>query len=120
MRITAQYADEWNVWGDVAVLRQKMAVLDGHCAAVGRRPEAIKRTAVALLFMSEDADWLEGVRQSKPGPAAIIGTMDEVRETVRAYADIGVDELIVPDFNLGDQERKVEVLDRFIKEVAGR
>ncbi len=120
LRIAAQHADEWNVWGDVALLRQKMAVLDGHCAAVGRPPEAIKRTAVALLFMSEDAKWLDKVRQSKPAPAAIIGTVDEVRETVQAYADIGVDELIVPDFNLGDQARKVEVLDRFIKDVAGR
>ncbi len=120
LRIAAQYADEWNVWGDVDRLRQKMAVLDGHCTAVGRSPQAIKRTAVALLFMSEDADWLDQVRRSKPAPAAIIGTLDEVRETVQAFADIGVDELIVPDFNLGDNKRKVEVLDRFIKDVAGR
>jgi F420-dependent oxidoreductase-like protein len=120
LRIAAQYADEWNVWGDVARLRQKMAVLDGHCTAVGRPPKAIKRTAIALLFMSEDADWLDQVRRSKPAPAAIIGTLDEVRETVRAFADIGVDELIVPDFNLGDQKRKIEVLDRFITDVAGR
>ena len=70
--------------------------------------------------MSEDADWLDQVRRSKPAQAAIIGTLDEVRATVQAFADIGVDELIVPDFNLGDNKRKVEVLDRFIKDVAGR
>ena len=30
LRITAQWADEWNVWGDVATLEHKMAVLDAH------------------------------------------------------------------------------------------
>ena len=30
LRIAAKYADEWNVWGDVDILKHKMAILD-HC-----------------------------------------------------------------------------------------
>jgi hypothetical protein len=37
---------------------------------------------------------------------------------VRAYAEVGVDELVVPDFNLGPTETKLPTLDRFITEVA--
>ena len=37
---------------------------------------------------------------------------------IQEYADAGVDEFVLPDFNLGPRERKVPILDRFIKEVA--
>jgi len=119
LRIAARYADEWNVWGDVDTLKHKMAVLDGHCADVGRDPAEIQRTAVALLFLSDDKDFLDKIRGGGGGPMPkIIGNVEEVRATVQAYADAGVDELIVPDFNLGANERKLPILDRFIEEVA--
>jgi len=33
---------------------------------------------------------------------------------VKAYADAGIDELIVPDFNLGRGEEKCAALDRIL------
>ena len=89
-------------------------------ASVGRDPATIKRTAVALLFMSEDQKYLEQIRSSNPQPAAIIGTPEEVRDIVAEYEKIGVDELIVPDFTLGTGAGKLEILDQFITEIAGR
>jgi F420-dependent oxidoreductase-like protein len=45
LRIVAQYADIWNfVGGSVEDLQHKMAVLDEHCAAIGRDPAAIERS----------------------------------------------------------------------------
>ena len=120
LRIVAEHANEWNVWGDVAVLRQKMEVLDKHCADVGRDPSEIHRTAVALLFMSDDNAFLEQMRNAEMQQAALIGTVDEIREIVEEFEAIGVDELIVPDFTLGQHRQKIETLDRFIKEIAGR
>ena len=120
LRIAARFADAWNVWGDVATLRQKMEVLDGHCAALGRDPKGVRRTAVALLFMSEDDAFLERMRNTDIGRPAIIGTAEQVRETLDAYECIGVDEFIVPDFTLGQGRDKIKILDRFIKEVARR
>lgn len=120
LKITAKYADEWNVWGTVETLRHKMAVLDQHCADIGRDPKSIKRTAVALLFMSEDNGFLEKMRSAELQQAAIIGTPAEVKEIVADYAAAGVDELIVPDFTLGPREQKIATLDTFITEVAGR
>jgi alkanesulfonate monooxygenase SsuD/methylene tetrahydromethanopterin reductase-like flavin-dependent oxidoreductase (luciferase family) len=118
LRITARWADEWNVWGDVETLRHKMAVLERHCAEVGRDPSQIQRSAVALLFLSDDREFVEKMRSRGIGRPMIIGNVDEVRETVRGYAEAGVDELIVPDFTLGAGEQKLATLDRFIGEVA--
>ncbi len=119
LRITARWADEWNVWGDVETLRHKMEVLDRHCADVGRDPAAIQRSAVALLFLSDDADFVRGMRARDIGRPTIVGNADEVREIVQAYRDAGVDELIVPDFTLGAMPQKRDTLDRFIEDVAG-
>ncbi|MDH3641663.1 MAG: LLM class F420-dependent oxidoreductase [Gammaproteobacteria bacterium] len=120
LKITAKHADEWNVWGDVSILRNKMEILDRHCDDVGRDPKEIKRTAVALLFMSDDNAFLEQMRNSDLQQPSIIGTVDEVREIVNEFEAIGVDELIVPDFTLGGGDQKIATLDRFISEVAGR
>jgi F420-dependent oxidoreductase-like protein len=118
LRITAQYADEWNVWGDPELLRQKMAVLDDHCADVGRDPGEIERSAVALLFLSDDREYLDKMRSRDVGRPTIIGDVDEVSAVVADYQAAGVHELIVPDFNLGPMESKLATLDRFIGEVA--
>lgn len=120
LRITAKYADEWNVWGTVDTLKQKMAILDRHCADLGRDPRAIQRSAVALLFMSDDPAFLEQMRNAKLQQAAIIGTPAEVKAIVAEYEAAGVDELIVPDFTLGPKDRKIATMDTFIREVAGR
>lgn len=45
LRIAAQHADACNVGGDVAQIAHKFAVLDRHCAEVGRDPAAVQRTA---------------------------------------------------------------------------
>ncbi len=120
LRITAQYADEWNVWGDVATLKQKMSVLDQHCADLGRDPASIKRTAVALLILTDDAAFAKKMRESDDKPPKIAGSVSELRDIVAGYQDIGVDELIIPDFTLGMDcnPQKLETLDTFINEVA--
>ena len=120
LKITAKYADEWNVWGDPAILRQKMDILDGHCAEIGRDPKEIQRSAVALLFMSDDNAFLEQMRNTDMQQPAIIGTPEEVRDVVTEYEYAGVDELIVPDFTMGNKDQKLAIMDTFLKEVAQR
>jgi len=120
LRITAQHADEWNVWGTPTILEHKMRILDQHCRNIGRDPKSIRRTAVALLFMSDDSTYLERMRAAKIQQPHLIGTVEEIRALVAEYERIGVDELIVPDFTLGAMAQKTATLDRFITEVARR
>lgn len=120
LKITARYANEWNVWGDPAILRHKMAILDEHCAAIGRDPAEIQRSAVALLFMSEDNAFLENMRNTSMAQPSIIGTPAEVRDVIAQYEEAGVNEIIVPDFTMGGKPQKLATMDTFISQVAGR
>ena len=120
LKIVAKYADEWNVWGDVDLLKHKMAILDGYCEEIGRDPREIQRSAVALLFLSDDSDFIKSIKERGSGQATIAGNVAEVKEIVAAYEEAGVDELIVPDFTLGPPDRKIKILDTFITEVANR
>ena len=120
LRITAQYADEWNVWGNVELLTQKMAILDQHCEKLGRDPAEIQRSAVALLFVTEDAAFAKKMRESTDRPPKIAGTVSELRDVIAGYAEAGVNEFIVPDFTLGPDcnQKKLDTLDLFIEDIA--
>ncbi len=118
LKITAKYADEWNVWGDPATLKAKMVILDQHCADLGRDPKAIQRSAVALLAHSDDAAFVERIRSQ--GRPVIGGSTSEICATIQEYKDAGVDEIIVPDFTLGRGAARIAAYDRFMGEVASR
>lgn len=45
LRLVAEYADIWHGFTDRSTYPGKAEVLDGHCAAVGRAPEAIERSS---------------------------------------------------------------------------
>ncbi len=70
----AQYADACNFIGDASTVAHKVAVLRGHCDAVGRDPADIEVTALA--HVPEDA-----------------GTDAIVRE-VEALAAVGADTVV--------------------------
>ena len=118
LRIAARYADEWNVWGAPDLLKQKGEVLERHCEAAGRDPAQIKRSAQALVTLSDDPAVIERARAARGFPA-IAGGLEEIRDHIGGYREAKVDEFILPDFNLGRSipERK-EAYSRFIEEVA--
>jgi F420-dependent oxidoreductase-like protein len=118
LRMVAQYADEWNVWADPEIMAAKSAVLDQHCERLGRDPSAIQRSAVALLFLCDDEASAAALRERNIPRPALIGTAPQLQEQLAAFAETGVDEVIVPDFNLGAPEARDEILDRFLAEVA--
>jgi hypothetical protein len=84
---------------------------------VGRDADEIARSAQALLFFTEDRAAAERLTEAIPRPV-MAGTPEHLRDVVAAYAEAGLDELIVPDFTLGSGSQKLEALDRFIDEVA--
>jgi alkanesulfonate monooxygenase SsuD/methylene tetrahydromethanopterin reductase-like flavin-dependent oxidoreductase (luciferase family) len=118
LRIVAQYADEWNVWGDVAHLQHKMSVLDRHCEQQGRDPASIARSAAVLVHLSDDPKLVKRIREEPQARATIAGNAAQLAEIVAEYAAAGVQELIVPDFHLPHGTEKIDFLDQFIEEVA--
>ena len=52
-----------------------------------------------------------------PRPA-VGGAAERLVEAVQGWADVGVDEVIVPDFTLGTGAQRLEALDLIIEQVA--
>jgi alkanesulfonate monooxygenase SsuD/methylene tetrahydromethanopterin reductase-like flavin-dependent oxidoreductase (luciferase family) len=112
------HADEWNYWGMPSDIQELCGVLDAHCEDVGRDPSSIQRSACALMFISEDEEKISRLRDQDFGRATIVGTPAEVIDIVGQYREVGLDELIVPDFTFGPLKRKKESMDLFIEQVA--
>ncbi len=119
LRMVATYAEEWNVWSTPETMAQKAKVLERHCESIDRDPLDIKRSSVALLFLCETEEESAKLRAEQSGQASLVGTVSELQEQMQAYVDCGVDEVIIPDFTLGDGAKKDEQLDQFLTEVAG-
>jgi F420-dependent oxidoreductase-like protein len=54
LRLVAQYADACNVFGSPVAIARKYAILDAHCAAVGRDPAEIERSTLQNVRLSVD------------------------------------------------------------------
>ncbi|WCO65279.1 LLM class flavin-dependent oxidoreductase [Iamia majanohamensis] len=118
LRIAALHADEWNSWATVEQLRHRSDVLARHCADVGRDPGAIRRSTQAVVHLVDDpveADRLRAEPSSRP---RLVGTPAQLVDQVGAYAEAGLDELVVPDWTMGTGPGRLEVLDRIQAEVA--
>ena len=127
LRIVAKHADRWNIWGGPKTAARKGAILDDHCAAVGRDPKTVKRSAnMALMFTDKtsDIDTLAqfiGTRMGKhvadPRDTCLAGTPDQIREQLHELQAAGVDMVFVPSMLRPLPELRPD-LDRFIAEIA--
>ncbi len=106
LRTVAKYADMWNMSGTVERVTHKMAVLDQHCADVGRDPAAIERTISCKLFLRDsEAEahklWVETMALNRTRMADVedddtfwIDTPERTVERLLAYRDIGINTFI--------------------------
>jgi probable F420-dependent oxidoreductase len=110
LRIAARHADEWNTWGtpeQAAVLR---AALIETCNEVGRDPATVRTSANALVELDGSAP--------PPGRAALFGSAQQLVDQFGQYAELGFDEFILPDWNLGtDKSERADNLARIKTEV---
>lgn len=57
LRLVAQYADACNLFGESPeVVAHKLDVLRGHCETVGRDPDEIQKTVIAMVDPTADRD----------------------------------------------------------------
>ena len=61
LRLVAEHADLWNCYGTPAELAHKNAILDEHCAEVGRDPAEIERT---VLLEDDEAALADGYHEA--------------------------------------------------------
>jgi alkanesulfonate monooxygenase SsuD/methylene tetrahydromethanopterin reductase-like flavin-dependent oxidoreductase (luciferase family) len=116
MGVVARHADEWNMWSLPDELAERSKALDAACADIGRDPSTIARSTQALFFVGDPAKVNGLIERVKPRPA-VGGGAGELVEAVQGWADVGVDEVIVPDFTLGTGAQRLEALDLIVEQV---
>jgi alkanesulfonate monooxygenase SsuD/methylene tetrahydromethanopterin reductase-like flavin-dependent oxidoreductase (luciferase family) len=80
LRIVAEYADTWNSFGTVDEMRERNAVLDEQCAALGRDPTHIVRSLYGWATMMPSDPW---------------DSVDAFQDMVGRYAAAGVNEFLI-------------------------
>ena len=102
LRLVAQYADRWNFGGSVDELRHKLAVLERHCATVGRDPAGIEKSWFGNIIIEPDAARLAERLAKRAarghgdayGLNAIVGTPEQIVARLREYIALGVTHFI--------------------------
>jgi alkanesulfonate monooxygenase SsuD/methylene tetrahydromethanopterin reductase-like flavin-dependent oxidoreductase (luciferase family) len=112
LRIVAEHADGWNTcwtWTTDAY-RERLDVLNRACERVHRDPATVWRTLGLYALCGEDERDLEiryeRLRSMSPGildgvdlatyrDGRLVGTVDEVRDQVRAWKALGVETIIL-------------------------
>ncbi len=99
LRITARYADQWNTWATPEQAAAPRAALFEACDAVGRDPTTIWTSVNALIELD--------ARTPSPGPAMLFGSAERLVDQIGQYAELGYDEFILPDWNLGTTKTEI-------------
>jgi alkanesulfonate monooxygenase SsuD/methylene tetrahydromethanopterin reductase-like flavin-dependent oxidoreductase (luciferase family) len=121
LRITARYADEWNTWGGPTMASGARAGFDAACASVERDPASMWTSVQALVVLTDDDARADEALTGPMGPRSIAGTATRLVDVLGEYTELGFDEFIVPDFNLGaTPEARREGLDRINEEVVAQ
>ncbi|MFZ9015857.1 MAG: LLM class flavin-dependent oxidoreductase [Ilumatobacteraceae bacterium] len=119
--ITARFADEWNTWGTVASASERHAAFVEACERNEIDPTTKWTSVQALVFLTDDEASADEVLAGEWGVRSIAGTADRLVQEFGAYAEIGFDEFIIPDFNLGrTPDERRDRLDRIRTEVLAR
>ena len=116
--VVARYADEWNLWSLPGEFAERSSVLDAACSKIDRDPATITRSTQALWFLGDDIAKIDSLIERVAPRPAIGAPPERLTEAVQGWADLGVDEVIVPDFTLGTGTRRLEALDTIIEDVA--
>ena len=85
---------------------------------IGRDPSSVKRSCQALWFVTDDVGRADELVARAAPMAAIGGPPGRLAETVAAWREVGVDEVIVPDFTLGTGTERLDRMDTIINDVA--
>lgn len=112
LRTAALYGDAINVMGSLDLVKHKIAVLQRHCAEVGRNPDDITKSVFGPLILLDDEARAEQARQAMANLTVstqvagtvlegdlkdqlTIGSAEHIRRVLERFADAGVSYFIL-------------------------
>jgi alkanesulfonate monooxygenase SsuD/methylene tetrahydromethanopterin reductase-like flavin-dependent oxidoreductase (luciferase family) len=99
IRTAARYATHWNAWGTPETMGHKIAVLARHSEDAGRDPGEVSASANSFLAILDDPAAGDAARAAMGDKGGLIGTPEQIRSSIDAYEQAGVDELVIASFN---------------------
>jgi alkanesulfonate monooxygenase SsuD/methylene tetrahydromethanopterin reductase-like flavin-dependent oxidoreductase (luciferase family) len=121
LRVVAEHADVSNFGSSLEEFIKKREILKGHCAAVGRDEDTIRKTISSEVFIRATEKEIEQAGSKNPwGLAAdqwrekaLVGTPEQVSEKIQKYLDAGCTGFIpwCPDYP------STETIELFAKKV---
>ncbi len=118
LKITARFAQEWNTWGAPDLAAERRRTFADACESAGTDPDSLHTSVQALVFMEDDPDKVSKALEAPMGDRTIAGSDDHLVEQLGRYAELGFDEVIVPDFTLGaDANARVAAYQRFAGDI---
>jgi alkanesulfonate monooxygenase SsuD/methylene tetrahydromethanopterin reductase-like flavin-dependent oxidoreductase (luciferase family) len=95
LRLTAQYADYWNIFAvnQVENVVPALQALDAACAKAGREPTTLKRTVTVLVDLpgSESDPSKGGFSKFFASRTPATGTSEQLAELLRGFARTGIE-----------------------------
>ena len=124
--LVAKYADLWNAGGlGIEALARKIAILEEHCARIGRDGSDIEKTYLTPLYLRSNPSEAERLLTQIPQVQTLsieqmramilAGDVAAVQRQVQAYLDVGITHLIIALRRPGFYDR--EGLRLFAREV---
>jgi alkanesulfonate monooxygenase SsuD/methylene tetrahydromethanopterin reductase-like flavin-dependent oxidoreductase (luciferase family) len=132
LRIVAQWADMWNVFGTPETVAAKDRILREHCADVGRDTSEIERTLGCKVTIRSTEAEAERVRRSllehNRTPMSRVegdvsfwtGTPEQIAETMLSYVRVGFEHFIVElpaPYDVETMESMVKVVRPMVDQV---
>ena len=72
----------------------------------------------ALFFVTDDDEQAAKIKGGDMGPRSIAGSVEHIIDQLGQYAEMGFDEVIIPDFTLGaTQEERAAAYEMFNAEI---
>jgi alkanesulfonate monooxygenase SsuD/methylene tetrahydromethanopterin reductase-like flavin-dependent oxidoreductase (luciferase family) len=118
LRAVARYANAWNTWGSPSTVAAVTERFLTACDAESRDPASIRRSAQALVYITDSDAQRDELLAKISADRAIIGSIPQIVDVIGQYAQAGLDEFALPDFNLGESPaQRRETIERFHEEV---
>ncbi len=97
LRITAQYADGWNVpFIPPKAWAKKAAILDAHCERLGRDPSEITKSVnIGMAFSDEELVRQFGAMAEPIRPSVFTGNVQQMVDHAAAFCEAGAEYLIL-------------------------
>ncbi len=117
--ITARHAQEWNTWGAPDLAADNLKTFTAACEKTGVDPGSIQKSVQSLFVLSDDQEKIDKAMSGPMATRTIAGSNDQVVEALGQYAELGFEEVIVPDFTLGKTaDQRFEAYEKFKAEIA--